>query len=226
MIFDHTQRDDPVAYSGRSIDRKWANKLLKGGYILYFRHAERSKWLDSAIYDTLESEAHNNGINGTRYAENEYFGDATCLNKRGKIQAKAMKEHLDIINLPIGFVISSPICRARQTANIVFGGYQELNRDLVLRGRYTEDLKVRTNKLKNLFNKFPIRDGSNTIVTAHGGGLVASMFEKPSFGKKIKLAVDLKEGGFLVISRKNGKLKVEHSFRVFSDFSRHFYERK
>ena len=224
-IFDHTLRDDPAEYTGRSSDKKWANKLLNGGYILYFRHAERSKWLDSSIYDTLESDVHNNGINGTRYAEDEYFRDATCLNKRGKIQSKAIKEHLDVIKLPVGFVISSPICRARQTANIVFGGYQALNRDLVLRGRYTEDLKVRTKNLKDIFNGLPIDKDTNTVVTAHGGALVASMFEKPGFGKKLSLGLDLKEGGFLVISRNNGKLKVEHAFRLFGDFSRHFYKR-
>jgi len=107
-------------------DKKWANEILKGGYLLLFRHAEREKWIDVQMYDALESDLHKNGFNDSRYAEKDYFDKAVCLNSRGKIQAKAMQEVINYSKLPIGYVISSPSCRARQTANLVFGGYQNL----------------------------------------------------------------------------------------------------
>ena len=47
---------------GSKKDKEVAKKLMKGGYILHFRHAEREKWIDVAMYDSLESDLHNNGI--------------------------------------------------------------------------------------------------------------------------------------------------------------------
>ena len=42
-------------------DEYWAKEIMNGGYILHFRHAERDKWIDVAMYDALESDVHNNG---------------------------------------------------------------------------------------------------------------------------------------------------------------------
>ena len=81
-------------------DLYWANKILEGGFILHFRHAERDKWIDVYMYDALESDLHENGKNNSRYAEDDYFSEAVCLNKRGKIQAKAIGETINAINSP------------------------------------------------------------------------------------------------------------------------------
>jgi len=77
------------------------------------------------MYDVLESDVHKNGVNGSRYAEKGYLGKFVCLNEKGKLQARAMGEHIKHIGLPIGYVISSPICRARQTAEIAFNRYDK-----------------------------------------------------------------------------------------------------
>ena len=82
-------------------DVYWANEILKGGYILHFRHAERDKWIDVEMYDLLEADVHSNGPDNSRFAENDYFSNAVCLNIKGKIQARAMDEHLKRIGLPI-----------------------------------------------------------------------------------------------------------------------------
>ena len=79
-------------YDKNSEHKYWAKKILSGGYILFFRHAERDKWIDVHVYDALESEPKGKDPNTFRFAENEYFKNAVCLNKRGEIQAKAMGE--------------------------------------------------------------------------------------------------------------------------------------
>ena len=61
--------------------------------------------------------------------------------KEGKVQAKAMAEHLEHINFKVGYVISSTSCRARQTANLVFGGFDEMKTILVHKGPYRENEK-------------------------------------------------------------------------------------
>tara|TARA_B100000886_G_C20395758_1_gene480298 strand:- start:45 stop:821 length:777 start_codon:yes stop_codon:yes gene_type:complete len=201
-------------------DRLTAKKIMNGGYILHFRHAERDKWIDVQMYDSLESDLHSNGENQSRYAEKDYFKNAVCLNERGLIQAKAIGEHLKNIQLPIGNVISSPSCRSRQTADIAFGGYNKLLRDLVHVGPYSEKKEQRTNKLIDLYSNLPIFEGKNTIVSSHNGVIHSEMFENNNDPN-----LSLEEGGFYVISNKGGKLLLEHEYNNFNNFIKLFYER-
>ena len=207
-------------YKGSDKDTYWAKELLNGGYILHFRHAERDKWIDVQMYDALESDIHNNGSNGTRFAEKDYFKDAVCLNSRGEIQAKLMGEQLKNINFPIGYVVSSPSCRSRQTANIAFEGYDELDRDLVHIGPYVESSTDRKQNLIDLYLNLPLDKTKNTIVSAHNGVIIKGMFSNNP-----KSDLDLEEGGFYVISKNENKLYLEHRFYSFNSFIRQFHPR-
>lgn len=201
-------------------DQYWAKEILNGGYILHFRHAERDKWIDVQMYDALESDVHEFGKDGSRFAENEYFSKAVCLNERGKVQAKAIGEHLTNIELPINVVISSVSCRARQTANLAFGGFTSQHRILVHTGPYNEEPNDRLLKIKKFYLALPHSETSNTIVSAHNGVIQCKMFENCA-GKELSL----EEGGFYVISVRNNKLYLEHEFHNFRDFQRIFYQR-
>lgn len=203
-------------------DIVWANKILEGGYILHFRHAERAKWIDVQMYDSLESDVHGNGVNNSRLAETDYFAEAVCLSDRGTIQARAMGEHLRHINLPIGYVISSPICRTRQTAELAFGGYDRLDRDLVHRGPYNQSVSDHVASLVRLYSDLPMIENSNTVVSSHCSVIHADMFSNVngSYG-----SLDLEEGGFYVISKTENGLRLEHAFHSFQDFTRVFYIR-
>jgi hypothetical protein len=199
----------------------WANEILNGGYILHFRHAERDKWIDVQMYDALESHLHNNGMNNTRYAENDYFSQAVCLNNRGKVQAKAIGESLKFIGLPIGRVHSSVSCRARQTAELSFGRYDELHQILVHRGPYNEEEKERVSNLNALYTSFTKIPGKNIIVSAHNGVINCDMF----VNKKCPRYPELEEGGFYVLKNSTEGLRFEHEFHNFNDFNRVFYKR-
>ncbi|MEM0899942.1 MAG: histidine phosphatase family protein [Pseudomonadota bacterium] len=200
-------------------DKRWAKEIMNGGYILHFRHAERDKWTDVQMYDALESDVHANGENGSRFAEDDYFAGAVCLNARGKIQAKAMGETVEHVGLPVGPVYSSPSCRARQTADLTFGGVDEMNRLLVHRGPYTESESGRVAKLRDLYLSLPVEEGKNTVVSAHNQVVANGMFANDT-GK-----TRLGEGGFYVISQNDGELVLEHEFHNFLQFSKAFYTR-
>lgn len=209
-------------FSGGEENRTWANKILDGGYILYVRHAERDKkWVGTGIYDLLESDVHDNGLNGTRYGENDYFSEAVCLTKKGKVQARAMGEHFKLVGVPVGSVISSPSCRARQTAEIMLGGYDSLDRNLVQTGVFYETKEDRYSSLAKLFETLPLEKGKNTVITAHGNVVIEGLFENPN---NSNLKID--QGGFIILSRKNGMVKVEHSFDMFNSFIRTLYHRR
>jgi phosphohistidine phosphatase SixA len=202
-------------------DKKWSEKIMNGGYILHFRHAERQKWIDVEMYDSLESDVHKNGLNNSRMAENDYFKDAVCLNSRGMIQAKAIGEHLKKIKLPLGYVISSPSCRSRQTAELSFGGFDKLDRNLVHRGPYNQKEEDHAEVLKDLYMNLPINE-KNTVVSAHNSVVHPDMFIKSSL---TEAQFQLEEGGFYIISKSENGLTMEYKFHNFGDFIRLFYKR-
>ena len=210
-----------LEYTASSKDKYWAKEILNGGYILHFRHAERDKWIDVQMYDALESDLHENGIDDSRYAENDYFDQAVCLNKRGKIQAKAMGEHLNNIKFPIGYIASSPSCRARQTAEISFKGYDSLHRILVHTGPYNETRQDRKEKLIDFYKNLKMIKNKNTIVSAHNSVVICEMFINTKCPSKIKL----EEGGFYVINKTSEGLVLEYEFHTFNEFIKVFYKR-
>ncbi|MDC3164148.1 hypothetical protein OA610_00990 [Prochlorococcus sp. AH-716-F13] len=173
------------------------------------------------VYDALESDLHDNGLNGSRYAEKDYFGNAVCLNERGKIQAKSMSEVIKFSKLPYDLVVSSPSCRARQTSNLAFGGYKEMYRTLVHPGPYLEK-DNRNSYLNNFLLKLPISEGTNTIISAHNSVIRNALFDNKKEGLK---QLKLEEGGFYVIAKKGKKLLLEHEFHRFKDFSKNFFIR-
>ena len=201
-------------------DIYWAKQILNGGYILHFRHTERDKWIDVQMYDALESDLHQNGKDESRYAENDYFDKAVCLNERGKIQARAMGEHIKNIGLPIGLRVSSVSCRARQTAELAFNGNDSLHRILVHVGPYNETSKKRILKLKQFYKNLPIREGENIIISSHNGVIFCEIFKNSCDGY-----LSLEEGGFYIISNKNGDLYLEHEFHNYNHFNKIFYNR-
>ena len=209
-------------YSGKDDDILWAKKIMEGGYILHFRHAERQKWIDVGMYDSLESNLEFIGRNNSDYAENKYYKDAVCLNDRGVIQSKAIGQVLKKIEFPIGYVISSTSCRSRETANLAFGGYQKIDMQLVHAGPYKETRKKRAYLLKNIYLELPVFPKTNTIVSSHNGVLIAEMFSQ---NKGIKNPSGLEEGGFYVISKDEDELVLEHKFENFVNFSRQFFSR-
>ena len=202
-------------------DIYWANEILNGGYILHFRHAERDKWIDVTMYDALESDVHQKGINESRLAENDYFKDAVCLNERGLIQAKAMGEHIKLIGLPIGKVYSSVSCRSRQTAELAFNGFDSLHRILVHKGPYNEKKDIRLEKLKKFYSEIDIVTGTNSIVSSHNSVIDCKMF----VNDKCPDEPFLEEGGFYVISQSDKGLIFEYEFHFYNSFNQVFYER-
>jgi len=209
------------SYAPKNKDLYWAKEIINGGYILHFRHAERDKWIDVQVYDALESDLHQNGPNESRYAENDYFAKAVCLNDRGKVQAKSMGESLKHIGLPIGIVVSSVSCRARQTAVLAFGGYEKMDRILVHRGPYNEDEQERVEKLKKFYKNLVIQNGKNVIVSAHNSVLSCEMF----INRSACPTLHLEEGGFYILSNTDKGLRFEYEFNNFNSFNRVFYKR-
>lgn len=204
-------------------DEFWAKRILDGGYILYFRHAERDKYLDVFIYDLLESNFPPKTESGYRLGDQDYFSGAVCLNDRGLIQARAMGEIVSDIALPVESVVVSPSCRARQTASIAFGGFNKIAPVLVHRGPYKEDFANHKADVGKFLAQLNVSPKKNTVVIAHNDVIDREIFSISSGGDS---KIYLEEGGFVVISKNSdGTLKLEHEFTNFATFSSQHFER-
>ena len=197
----------------RDTQRLWAKRLLEGGYILHFRHAERDKLLFIHLFDSLEVGALDARAEAIDAGET-YYADIVCLNPHGKEQARGMADVLKVVGFPTGPVISSPSCRARQTGEMAFGRLDEISNALYYAQQFFEDRQAQMEAIRSLLQRIPIEPGKNTITTGHSGLIASSdLANKDS-------APSVDETGFHVISRQeDGTLRYEYSFKSFVVFT-------
>ena len=97
----------------------WVERIKDGGLILLFRHSEREKWNSSVEgFDAFE-------LQNNFKARNLSWYKATCLTPKG-IESKLIKEAFKHAQIKISKVVSSPSCRAIETALYSFERIDEI----------------------------------------------------------------------------------------------------
>lgn len=142
-----------------------AHAVQKGGFIFYCRHANRDKW-DSVIgFDVYEAAT---GVDSSVASHSK----AVCLSAQGLEEAKMMGEIFRLGQVPVGTVVASPSCRAKQTALLAFGKI-----DLISNGLAHTPVTNESNaaafgqEIEHLLKTVPIIPGTNTVIAAHGNTL-------------------------------------------------------
>lgn len=140
------------------------NKLKQGGYIIYFRHGLTEK---KPIITPGKKRLLN-----CKYQRN--------LSVKGIAQLKEMSVAIKALAIPVDEVFTSPYCRAKDTAKILFG---RMKVDMNL--RYATHLKKTaresiTQELKNRLSRAPAK-GMNTVLVSHTSNLkeAADIWPKP-----------------------------------------------
>src|SRR5262249_60529728 len=123
--------------------------LRGGGFILYFRHADT----DHRQKDEAKGR----------------FEDCSLqrnLTDRGRDHARAIGEAIRTLNIPIGPVLASPLCRTVETAMLAFGAAE---RAMAVReaGSAPPGNPERFNALRSLLSTAP-PPGTNTVIVGHG----------------------------------------------------------
>lgn len=142
---------DTPAFQDRLSGAELVKELQKGGYVIYFRHAQTEK--DYA--DQVSAK----------------MGDCSTqrmLSEAGWQQAKKIGQGFQNLKIPVGDVYSSEYCRAWQTADIAFGRYQKTPAlNFAPAEEYTE---VQTKQMRDavmpLLSKVPAA-GINTVIVGH-----------------------------------------------------------
>ena len=210
--------DNNYLTKDQKLQIKYAKEILKGGYILFYRHAERYKaepYQQLQVYDAYE-------INNSIKAENTYFEKFVCLNDLGKIQAQMMGQIINDFNIKYSTVVSSSSCRARQTANIAFKKVDKSYNSLVHQGPWTETKKFFYDDVKKVILENIPKKNENTMMVAHNSVIGRHIFDKV-FSENVEYF--LQEGGFYLIEIKDGKLNLVYKFRSFNDFTAALYTR-
>ena len=129
-----------------------ARQLHDGGLVLVMRHARTEQTTD----------------------EVEVLGDCERqrnLSADGREQAAAVGDAIRAAGIPVGEVRASPMCRARETAELAFPGEVEVDRVLVSPGVVgtLSDDERRIDKLKALASRTP--DEGNLLLVTHTGNI-------------------------------------------------------
>jgi len=194
-------------------NRIWAQNLARGGYLLHFRHAQREKWNDVTAFDAYE-------LSMSLAAEQQSFHRATCLTEQGKEEAKLIGELFRLANVKVDQVISSPSCRARQTALLAFG-----HTDVVLNALLHRTAIMPTQheafarQLRASLIQLQPRPGTNIVLSGHGGTLDVDgtmVIDINETGGKLD---DRQETGFVVIENRDGQLIARHVYGTISEFA-------
>ncbi|NJL84627.1 MAG: histidine phosphatase family protein [Chloroflexaceae bacterium] len=127
--------------------------LKKGGYIIYFRHAQTTEDYADQADPNLDLE--------------------NCETQRklsdvGEKQAKDIGAAFTAKSIPVGDVITSDYCRAWKTADLAFGQYQKNSKLNFLPFEDYTDTQVEEmkNNVMPLLTAVPI-SGNNTVIVGH-----------------------------------------------------------
>ena len=145
--------DESLRLSGKAL----IDALRKGGYVLYIRHTETGNVTPECI--------------------------ASNLSSRGERDARFIGESLRKLRIPVGKVLSSPVCRVRDTARLMGVGEAEVTIDLSNTPPTPEfDLDAVRNRRINT----PPQAGSNALLVSHmQGGKQVSNWIYLDFGEII-----------------------------------------
>jgi len=194
-----------------TVDEYWVREIMKGGYVIHLRHTHRNESDNFVtVYDQVEV------LNET-YGSNTFLDTYTCLSDQGKSEAQLIKVVFEMLKVQFNEVISSPVCRARQTAEIIFGKEPKLSSSLVHRSMLPERQYSNFNdNLKLLILNYA--DESNLLLVGHNSTFEygPNIFEKHEFQN----LNERKEGGIYVIEAIEGKLYLRHIFYNFRQFTK------
>src|SRR5882762_11746081 len=124
------------------------SELLKGGYVLYFRHA-----------------ATDFSQNDERMKSYEDCADQRNLIDKGRSDARAIGAAIRELRIPVERVLASPFCRTMETAQLVFGRAEKMRE--VRGGPSAPAGSERYAPLRKILAT-PVRVGSNLAVVSHG----------------------------------------------------------
>lgn len=167
------------------LEHKHIELLQNGGYLIFLRHAEREEGI--AGIELIDLAEH---VEGMDRPPEDLPGH--CLTEAGRHGARVLGQMLNKLDIDIARVYSSPICRARQTAQLAFGRVDEEVEVLSFVHHNYADIGRQEQHGRRLreFMSDSLRPEGNVVMAAHGNMLATLGLESDN----------LEELGFLVFN--------------------------
>ena len=127
--------------------------LQQGGMVIYFRHA---------VTDHEQDDQHPVDLEDCSTQRN--------LSLEGRQQAKLIGEAILRLGISFDEVVSSPFCRCRETAQLIFGRYR-LDDSLYFAVAVDKATRTRQSERLRKLLATPPRMGMNNAIVAHTGNL-------------------------------------------------------
>ena len=147
----HAQEAGPAA-----LPAELAAKLKRGGYNIFFRHA-----LTPNHKDALDRDPDDPRHTDCSHQRN--------LSAEGIEQSREIGEAFRVLEIPVGMVRSSPMCRSMDTAWYAFGFYVR-DRNVLLHGTNPGNDPAEAKIFKTIQNlaRIPPLPMTNTVFLSHG----------------------------------------------------------
>ena len=193
----------------------WIDQIKKGGYILHIRHGSREKWSTNVAYDDIE-------LLNNLDARKSSFARAVCLTEKGVVDSKLVGEIFRVLNIPVGHIVSSPSCRARETAMFAFSRIDSIEPSLLHRTAMRKDQHLSMgNKLRENIDKLELKPNKNIILSGHGYTLSYDFRNKVGIIDIMNVQnIERRlETGIIVIEKIQGKYIAKHKFNSITDIA-------
>jgi phosphohistidine phosphatase SixA len=202
LPYTHVSKDDVI----------WAERVIQGGYILVFRHADRELWDEVTAFDAYE-------LASATAAEESSFARATCLSERGVEEAKLIGKVFEMLGVNVSQVISSPSCRARQTARIAFGSIDRVSNSLLHRSAIAPSQHdIFDAHLRDILVAATPPAGANIVLSGHSSTLRVRQGQVIDEDKSSRAINERRVTGFVVLENQQGKIVAQHTFPSFRYF--------
>ena len=160
--------DADTVFVEKAPDKALLTELRKGGYVLYMRHGTT----DNSRADRAPS------------VDLSDCATQRVLNDEGRHIAADVGKAIAKARLPVGEIFHSPMCRARESAQLAFPSQQKkLQEDLNLAytANLTTEQKVPVLAATRKLVSTPVAEGSNRFIVAHAPNMADLMgyFVKP-----------------------------------------------
>lgn len=149
--------------AGTGLPAALVGELRGGGFVIYIRHA-------STILGSGDEQ--NESLDRCETQRN--------LSDKGRSDALQIGKSLRGLGIPVGPVLSSPYCRARDTAALAFGHYLEDPDLAFVMGANADETRRRAERLRQMLGSPPDK-GVNSVIVSHSANLyeAAGIFAKP-----------------------------------------------
>lgn len=137
--------DDDARPALSAAQRRLLDELRAGGLVVTFRHATSDTSYDREAGDYADCSRQRN------------------LTRAGREQARALGRELRALRIPVGPVLASPYCRARDTARLAFGRVRLTEDVLPSTGEPGDALDARVRRLLTT----PPPAGRDTVLVGH-----------------------------------------------------------